>query len=478
MNADGSPLVELSANAAVAAMHRGEVKAEDYATALLARTEALAHLNAFRTLDRTLLLEAARGADRLRAAGAPLGALHGLPIPVKDSVNTKALPTSNGTQALEKFRPKGDAAVLKPLFAQGALLMGKTNLHELSLGWTSNNLTFGPVRNPYDPARIPGGSSGGSAVAVAARMAPLAIAEDTRGSIRVPASMCGLAGLRPTYGRYPGEGTLPITQDKFDQPGPLARNVADLALFDAVLTGDTRPIAPATLAGMRLGTAPAYFFEGMDGEVRRIITRALEKLESAGAIIVKAELPASVALAPSIASAIELFELLPSLSAFLSAQDAGVTIEEVLAQVGANTDYILKSLVLPPNALSHASYRNALQLRQELKSAVKRYFEDNRLDALVFPPVLCPPPPLGDNAKIEIMGKKVSIGTAIARNTALGPCAGMPGLVLPAGMTNNGLPVGIEFEAMPERDRELLALGLSVEGVLGHPPPPDLEHKQ
>ena len=254
-------LLELGARAAVAAMRAGEVTAEAYTVALLAKADELAHLNAFLTLDRSMVLHAAREADQKRASGAPLGALHGLPIPVKDSFNTRELPTSGGTRALEKFQPKDDAAVLKPLFEQGALLMGKTNLHELSFGWTSNNLSFGPVKNPYDPTRIAGGSSGGSAAAVAARMAPVAVGSDAHGSIRVPAGMCGLAGLRATYGRYPGAGAMSATMDKFDQPGPLARAVSDLALFDAVLTGDTRSITPKQLVGVRLGIAPAFFFE-------------------------------------------------------------------------------------------------------------------------------------------------------------------------------------------------------------------------
>jgi Asp-tRNA(Asn)/Glu-tRNA(Gln) amidotransferase A subunit family amidase len=169
-------LTDLTAVAAVTAMRTDEIKAEDYARALLDRAQALQALNAFRTLDREMVLEAARAADHARASGAALGVLHGLPIPVKDSVNTKALPTSNGTRALRDFRPKDNAAVLKALFAQGAILMGKSNIHELSYGWTSNNGVFGPVRNPYDTNRVPGGSSGGSAAAVAARIAPLAIA--------------------------------------------------------------------------------------------------------------------------------------------------------------------------------------------------------------------------------------------------------------------------------------------------------------
>ncbi len=197
-------LSDLTAVAAVTAMRRGEIKAEDYARALLDRAQALETLNAFRTLDRDMVLEAARAADQARASGAALGLLHGLPIPVKDSVNTKALPTSNGTRALRDFRAKDDAAVLKPLFAQGAILMGKTNIHELSYGWTSNNGVFGPVRNPYDTSRVPGGSSGGSAAAVASRIAPLAIAEDTLGSIRVPATH--VRACRPATKLWPLPG--------------------------------------------------------------------------------------------------------------------------------------------------------------------------------------------------------------------------------------------------------------------------------
>src|SRR6202043_1542710 len=236
-------LTDLTAVAAVTAMRNGDLKAEDYARALLERAQHLESLNAFRTLDKEMLLEAARAADKVRASGDAIGALHGLPIPVKDSVNSKALPTSNGTRALRDFRPKEDAGVLKSLLAQGGILMGKTNIHELSYGWTSNNEVFGPVHNPYDPTRVPGGSSGGSGAAVAARMAPLAVAEDTLGSIRVPATMCGLAGLRPSFGRYPGDGIMPLTDPKFDQAGPLARCVGDLGLFDAAVTGDRAPLA-------------------------------------------------------------------------------------------------------------------------------------------------------------------------------------------------------------------------------------------
>src|SRR5205085_10496576 len=142
---------------------------------------------------------------------------------------------------LREFRARAEARAVARLKGAGAFVLGKTNLHELSFGWTSNNLAFGPVRNPYDPGRIPGGSTGGTAAAVAARMAPLGVAEDTQGSVRVPAALCGICGFRPTTGRYPTAGTAPITP-LFDQIGPHARDVADLALFDRVMTGDDRPI--------------------------------------------------------------------------------------------------------------------------------------------------------------------------------------------------------------------------------------------
>ena len=154
-------LIELTATEAVAAMQRGEIAAEAYATALLARAQQCADLNAFRTIDPERVLEAARAADKSRSAGAALGPMHGLPIAVKDSVNTADYPTSAGHRKLRDFRPKADAAVLKPLKAAGAIVMGKTNLHELSFGWTSNNECFGSVHNPHDRTRIPGGSSGG-----------------------------------------------------------------------------------------------------------------------------------------------------------------------------------------------------------------------------------------------------------------------------------------------------------------------------
>ena len=455
-------------------MRRGEFSAERYATALLERAGALAHLNAFRTLDRDLVLEQARAADRNRASGVVLGALHGVPLPVKDSINTKLMPTSGGTRALENFRPRDDAAILKPLFAAGALLMGKTNLHELSFGWRCINVTVGAVKNPYDAPRIPGGSSGGSAAAVAARMAPLAVAEDTLGSIRVPATMCGLAGLRPTYGRYPVAGALPISTDKFDQPGAMARSVSDLVLFDQVVTGDSRPIAPSSMAGKRIGTAPEFFCAGLDPELAGLHAAALDKLVAAGATLVPLVLPDVAKRAAEIMFAINRVEVVPTLAAFLAEHGAKVTAEEVLANVGENLARVLEARAGLVAGQGAEAYREALQRRREIQDVVANWLRDNRIDALAYPPVLCAAPPLGDNAEIAVGGKILSIVEVIARNMAVAPAAGIPGLAVPAGVTATGLPVSIEFVTTAGGDRELLALGLAAEAVLGRIPAPSV----
>ena len=184
-------LLDLSAADATAAMRNGELTSEAYTSALLKQCEDFSGLNAFITLAPERVMEAARSADLSRASGAELGPLHGLPIPVKDSINTVDYPTTGGTPALRNLMPGQDAELVRLLKQGGALVMGKTNIHELSFGWTSNNLAYGAVHNPYDIERIPGGSSGGTAAAVAARMAPLGIGEDTQGSIRVPAALCG-----------------------------------------------------------------------------------------------------------------------------------------------------------------------------------------------------------------------------------------------------------------------------------------------
>ena len=459
-------LTTLSAAAAVAAMTRGDLKAEDYARALLDRAARLQSLNAFRVLVPETVLEAARAADKARASGSPMGRLHGLPIPVKDSVNTVAYPTSNGTAALRDFRPKANASVLTPLLAAGAIVMGKTNLHELSLGWTSSNATFGAVRNPYDPTRIPGGSSGGSGAAVAARMAPLAIAEDTLGSIRIPATMCGICGLRPTYARYPDDGIMPLTEGKFDQVGPLARTVEDLALFDTVITGDATPLEAIDLKGVRLGVAD-FFVADLDVEVERVMNGALDRLRAAGATIVREDVPEEVKAAPAVALAILVSEVRASIAGFLASEGTGVTFEQMAAQAGPDLKTMLSAGAPPRSA-----YDGMVARRAGVGEALRTYFATHQLSALVYPPAMIPAYKIGEDGMLTLRGASLPPTTTIGRNVSLSSCASLSSLVLPAGVTAEGLPVGLEFDGLPGTDRRLLALGMALERALGPIPAP------
>src|SRR2546426_3680233 len=202
-------VLELTATEALSAIAAGDLRAETYAAILLGRAHSLKNLNVLISQDPEQVLEAARAADKARAHGHLLGLLHGLPLLIKDNINSATLPTTAGTPSLIGNRPRANAHVLDALLRAGGILFGKANMHELAFGITSNNGAFGPVRNPYDPSRIPGGSSGGNAAGVAARFAPAGIGSDTGGSTRIPAALCRVVGFPPPLRRYAGAGAPP-----------------------------------------------------------------------------------------------------------------------------------------------------------------------------------------------------------------------------------------------------------------------------
>ncbi|WP_175744617.1 amidase family protein [Burkholderia ambifaria] len=460
-------LLGLGAVEAVAAMQSGDFTAERYATTLLEQVDRWSVLNAFRMLDRDAVLQAARAADVQRSQGGVLGRLHGLPIPVKDSVNTRMLPTSNGTRLLTDFRPSADASVIGLLGEEGAIVMGKTNLHELSFGWTSNNETFGAVRNPYDIARSPGGSSGGSAAAVSARMAPLAVAEDTWGSIRLPASFCGLAGFRPSRGRYPDDGIMTLSRN-FDQVGPLARSVEDLVLFDQIAARDARPIAPRIANEIRIAL-PAALWADLDPEVERVARRALARLREAGVSVV--EIAASmndVMRAPRVVGTIVAYELRSSVVDFLRRHETGVSFDDLYATLASNTKNLMDSMILPPCAPSREAYEAALFERGKIASIITSRMRAYRVHALAFPVATVRAPLIGEETEVTMDdGRMIDSFDALGRNVALGSCVGMASVVLPAGLATDGMPIGIEFAGLPGGDRGVLALGLALERILG-----------
>jgi indoleacetamide hydrolase len=475
----GSDLTALTAAEAVRALARGDIGAESYARALLRRCAAGAGLNAFISLRPELVLEAARDCDRGRRAGARLGRLHGLPIAIKDSVNTRDLPTTAGTAALRHFQPRDDAPLVRALRGHGAIVLGKNNLHELSYGWISNNYAYGAVHNPYDPTRIPGGSSGGTAASIAYRMAPLGVAEDTEGSIRVPAALCGIAGFRPTTGRYPTTAVAPISP-RFDQLGPHARTVADLLLFDGVMTGGAIAALPPSLKGVRLGVVRSYFWTGLDPEVERITAAGLESLRRAGAELIEGELAELRRLVGLITNQVQNHDFRPCMTRYLADYHAGITFDQLMAQASPDVRRMAAPAIdsSDKDFVTDAGYEEIVRVHlPALHTLYRDYFRRSGVAAIVFPATILPAPPISGSASeadmhVEVAGRRMPFDDAISRNIAPGSTAGLPGLVLPAGLTAGGLPVALEFDGPPGSDRELLTLGLALEAALGRLPPP------
>ncbi len=229
--------IELTLIEAVTALRCRKLGYQEYVQALMQQTDRLAYLNAWISRDPEQLIQQAKSFDQASSAQPDHRPLVGIPVAIKDNIDTSDLPTSGGTRALLTSRPSRNATVVERLLQSGGLIAGKTNLHELALGGTNHNAVTGPCRNPWNPLRIPGGSSGGSAVAVASRMVPAALGTDTGASVRLPAALCGVVGFRPSTGRYAAQGILHLSPTK-DTVGPMARSVADVALLDALLAED------------------------------------------------------------------------------------------------------------------------------------------------------------------------------------------------------------------------------------------------
>ena len=370
-----SSLTNLSAVDAVRAMTQGDFTVEHYAEVLLTRCASHKALNAFITLDPAHVLEQARACDKARGTGAALGPLFGLPIPVKDSVNTQEYPTTGGTPALRNFRPAADAPVVAALRSAGALVLGKTNLHELSYGWTSNNLAFGAVHNPYDSKRIPGGSSGGTAAAIASHLAPLGVAEDTEGSIRVPAAFCGIAGFRPTTGRYSTRACIPISS-LFDQVGPSRAQCGrsrSIRLGGWRTTG--RPRAPRRSKVCVWEWFAITGTTDLDPEVTRVTDLGLARLRAAGAILVEGSLPGLAALIALTTQQVQNHDVRFALAAYLEEYGTGLTLDQLVAQASPDIRENFQSYVLPggANVVSEAVYAAA---RDKHLPALRRLFRD------------------------------------------------------------------------------------------------------
>lgn len=454
-------------------MGAGEFSAVEYVQAMLARNREAAHLNAIVSLDETSVLETAARRDRQRQDdGNP--ALLGAPLLLKDNINTVALPTSGCTPALKGHEPPENAPVAQVLLDAGAVILGKANMHELAFGITNNNPTFGPARNPYNPDMIPGGSSGGTAAAVAAGILPAGLGSDTGGSTRIPAALCGICGFRPTIGRYPAGGVIPISSTR-DTPGPMARAVEDLQLLDRVMAGDPEPDETVSLSDARLGVPRAYYYEDLESGLADVIESALDLLAASCKALVEVDLDRVDELNQKVGFPVVLYEARRAMVQYLADFAPEISIEDVLAEIASPDVKEVYTAVVSGTAVTETAYQEAMSVhRPEMQSLFAGYFTDNSLDAMVIPTVPLTAPPTGRDDTVELNGREQPTFPTIIRNTDPSSNAGIPSLSIAVGLAANGMPAGVCLEGPAGSDRRLLAIGKALQDEVGFLPGPQI----
>jgi mandelamide amidase len=457
--------------AAAAAIREGRITSEAYTAALLVRARTLAELNAFITIDESTVLEAARDADKARTAGSAAPLL-GVPLGVKDSYLTKGLPTSLGLDSLAQFVPSEDADAVRAIKSAGGLVFGKNNLVEMSYGLTGHNERYGQVKNPHARDRVSGGSSSGSAAAVAAGLVPASLGGDTVGSIRVPASFCGVVGFKPTTGRWPRNGVAPISHT-LDTTGAFARSVEDCILLDQIVTNEQAvEISDGRydLEGTRMAFAPRQFLDLVDPEVETRFREVVRRLQDAGAEVVEVDLGDDFnALVQAATWGIFAHETMGAISEFLRRHDIPTTFQVIYDGLKPQLRQAWGHIVLPggAGAVSAEAYQTALNVsRPEIQHRLNTAFVARGAQVILQPTTPCTAPLIDEQATVHIAGHDVSY-LALANHTVSASSVGLPGISLPVGLSRAGLPIGLELDAPLGRDRALLALARKIEGVLG-----------
>ncbi|RYZ07869.1 MAG: indoleacetamide hydrolase [Comamonadaceae bacterium] len=444
-------------------LRSGALTSEALVSGLLEATRAAAGLNIYAALDEAGLLAQARAADVRLKAGERLPLL-GIPIALKDNIDAAGLPCRVGTAAFGDTPPAADAELVRRLRAAGALIAGKVHMHELAFGITSNNGLTGAVRNPWNPERIPGGSSGGSGAVVAAGLVPASIGTDTGGSVRVPAALCGLAGFRPTVGRIPGEGIAPISATR-DTAGPLARSIRDCALLDEVMAADPTPLRDIPLKGLRLGLPDQEFWDDLEPGVRSAVEAACDTLRAAGVELVHVSLPGLRDANNAAGFPIALYEFVRDMGSYLRDKRSGVTLEQVVAGIGSPDVAGVVQPLLAGGAIPEAAYQDALKARARLQAIYSEAFERAGVRALVFPTTRLVAARIGEDQTVSLNGRDWPTFPAFIHNTDPGSNAGIPGVTLPVGLSE-GLPVGLGLDGPAGADRELLAIAAAIEDIL------------
>ncbi|WP_020475329.1 Asp-tRNA(Asn)/Glu-tRNA(Gln) amidotransferase subunit GatA [Zavarzinella formosa] len=474
-------MIERTAAELIALQAKGEATAEAITDAFLASIKARdGEVKAYQFVDEALAREQAKAVDAKRKSGAKLGALAGVPIAIKDVLCTKGLPTTCSSKMLQNFIPPYDAHVIENLKAADAVLIGKTNMDEFAMGSSTENSAYKTTRNPWDLERIPGGSSGGSAAAVAACEAACSLGTDTGGSIRQPASLCGIVGIKPTYGRVSRYGLIAFASS-LDQVGPFTHDVTDNALLMEVISGhDPRdstsvdePVPAYTktlntpVKGLTIGVAREYFGEGLDPEVEASVKQALKEYEKLGATIKEVSLPHSkyaVAVYYIVATA----EASSNLARYdgmhyghraKGKHDLIATYSKSRAE-GFGKE-VQRRIMLGTYALSSgykdAYYLKALKVRRLIKNDFDKAFES--CDVVMGPTAPTPAFKLGEKTADPLSMYLSDIYT-ISCNLA-----GIAGISIPCGFSKTGLPIGLQIQAPPFAEEKMLQVARMYEAA-------------
>jgi aspartyl-tRNA(Asn)/glutamyl-tRNA(Gln) amidotransferase subunit A len=446
------PILELAPMLA-----RREVSPCELTDDVLDRIEQLnPRLNAYVHIDPAMVRRQARQAEKEITRGKYRGPLHGIPIALKDNILTAGVPTTAGSRILDDFVPSGDASIVRQLRRAGAILIGKTNLSEFAYGTETDNPRFGRTLNPWDTQRIPGGSSGGSAAATAAFMCPAAIGTDTGGSIRIPSALCGIVGLKPTFGRVSCHGVIPLAPS-LDHVGPLARRVLDAALILGAIAGYDRldelslrnPVpdyfAHATQSSkrFRVGLPQEFFFDELDRDVDRAVRAAAATLEGRGIQIEEVSLP-------HVPESVEASTQLAYAEATSFHQSAGYFPARA-------ADYApdVRGRLEEGARILATDYLRALGIRR----LVRKDFHQAllRVDAILVPTVPIPAPCV-DEQTVVINSHRVPVRSSLIRFNRPSNLTGLPAITVPCGLTSKGLPIGLQLIGRAFEETTILRL--------------------
>jgi aspartyl-tRNA(Asn)/glutamyl-tRNA(Gln) amidotransferase subunit A len=432
---------------------RGEIRSEKLTEDALAAIAKLnPQLNAFITVTADQALASARHADKEIAAGRSRGPLHGIPISLKDLIDMEGVPTTAASRLRAHHIARRDAPVTARLREAGAVLVGKTNLHEFAFGTTTEDSGWGPARNPFDATRSAGGSSSGSAIAVKTGMSIASVGTDTGGSIRIPAAACGVVGLKPEWEEISSAGVVPLSR-QLDHVGPITRSVEDAALMFDVMRG--KPAAATettTLWGKRFAVLGGYFLDRLDEHVESNVLAAIERLRNAGATINEATLPHAAYVAP-----VYLHLVLADAAAYHATM--------LHERSAAYTPNVRLRLEMGRYVLAE-DYVRALRGRAVLTREIELALDG--VDALLLPALAIPAPPLGA-AAVPVKGGQEPVRSAMLRCTQPFNLSGHPAISLPCGSTPTGLPVGLQIAGRRRGTSDLLRLARAVEAALAPP---------